>query len=409
MQMASTSRCMFRTCGLILLAAATLQAAEPLLRNGSFEASGLPRGWDLMQMGPSPIISHDRTVKKDAEYSVRVTAHESTMAALSQVVAVEPGRRYVLRGWIKTQDIKPDAGADMIGTLIVLPIGAEEAASLSKGQEHRGTTDWTQVSVEFTGPAKGQVYVFCSLIGQGSGTGTMWVDGLELEAGELAATQPASAPASQPADAAAPALHRVRNGSFEEAGAPEAWDVMVVGRAPTIVQDSAIFKEGQESVRLTATSPTLAAVAQTIAVEPGRVYHLQGWVRTENLKPNAPATSTAPATAEADAPAPTSGGNMLGTLVVLAADEESSTRLATGPNHEGTHDWKLIELDFVGPKQGRVHIFASLCGQGGATGTVWFDDLRIKPGDTTSAATQPTTQPTTQAATSPAPPAKPAD
>ena len=178
------------------------------LKNGSFEESGLdgeagsPKEWEVPVLGAAPTVGQDSRIVKVGKYSARMSARQPTMAGLQQVVDVEAGKSYVLRGWVKTDHLEPREGAGMLATLLVGPLQEPDASKTVVGPSLRGSTDWTRVRVEFKGPPQGKVFIFCTLCGQGSATGTVWFDGLELLPAEEAPPEPA---ASQPATATAPA------------------------------------------------------------------------------------------------------------------------------------------------------------------------------------------------------------
>lgn len=178
------------------------------LKNGSFEESGLdgeagpPKDWEVPVLGAAPTVSQDSKTVKVGKYAARMSARAPTMAGLQQVVDVEAGQAYVLRGWVKTDRLEPREGAGMLATLLVGPLQEPDASKTVVGPSLRGTVDWTRVRVEFKGPLQGKVFVFCTLCGEGNATGTVWFDGLELLPAEQAPPEPA---ATQPATASAPA------------------------------------------------------------------------------------------------------------------------------------------------------------------------------------------------------------
>jgi len=373
--------------GCVLGLAGSASQADSLLKNPSFETPALPEAWDLMSFGPAPAVVHEHEVTRDGRRALRISATEPTLAAVSQLVAVEPGKAYVLKGWVRTESLEPTHEANMLGTLLVMAVGETDSAKMAKASNQRGTVDWTPVQVAFTGPEHGRVFVFCSFCGERTATGKVWFDGLELYEGSVpaAATQPESAtqPAvTQPAAETQPVgrpIMRLRNGSFEGAGLPDGWGLLVLGPSPLISQDYQTHKEGSCAVRVHAAEPTMGVVSQTVRVEPGRPYRLRGWLRTEGLEPQ-------------------EGAGLYGTLVVVAVDDKTSERLATGPDHRGTTEWTQVDLAFTGPPGGVVHVFCSLCGEGQATGTVWFDGLELAPAPATQpasapAASQPTSRP----------------
>jgi len=183
--------------GLIALAPAARPAAASPLRNASFETPGLPKHWQLMVLGRSPVVSRDAKVKKEGSYAVRIEAETETLAVIQQMIDVEPGKPYVLQGWIKTDRLMLHSAADMYGTLLIVPVDEPDTSKTIRGPNHKGTMDWTRMRLEFVGPPQGQVYIICSLCGQGLAAGTIWFDGLELLPATPAATRPG--PETRPA------------------------------------------------------------------------------------------------------------------------------------------------------------------------------------------------------------------
>ena len=184
------------------------------------------------------------------------------------------------------------------------------------------------------------------------------------------------------------------NGSFDEsgpdgeAGAPKGWEVMVLGTAPTVIQDAKIRKDGKYAIRMSASLPTLAGVQQVADVEAGKSYVLRGWVKTDRFEPQ-------------------EGANMFATLLVIPVGEPDASKSTQGPNTQGSTDWNRLRLEFKGPPQGKVFIFCTFCGERNATGTVWFDGLELLSAE--EAPPEPaTSQPTTSTAPASAPASRPA-
>src|SRR5216683_8225577 len=72
----------------------------------------------------------------------------------------------------------------------------------------------------------------------------------------------------------------IRNAGFESALVQEDWEKTVYGAASRIELDTQVARQGNQSLRVTATDPSDAALGQEITLRPARWYHLSGWVKT---------------------------------------------------------------------------------------------------------------------------------
>jgi hypothetical protein len=183
--------------------------AEPLVKNGSFEVTGgigeigAPQDWEGLAMGTVPAVVQDCKVAHEGRCSLKIITDKPVLADAIQTVQLKPNQAYVLTGWIKTERLEVMGKADQYGTLVVAPAEATDESQITKGPNHSGNTDWTQVRLEFVAPADGRINVFCSFCGQSVGRGTVWFDDFRIEplnrppatATAPAASQPASGPA----------------------------------------------------------------------------------------------------------------------------------------------------------------------------------------------------------------------
>src|SRR5258708_24226263 len=117
-----------------------------------------------------------------------------------------------------------------------------------------------------------------------------------------------------PASGAEAAL--LRNAGFESALVQEGWEKTVYGAASQIELDTQIARQGKQSLRVTATEPSDAALGQETTLRPAQWYRLSGWVKTRALGPRA--------------------ASVFGTLQV----QQSRGRgvIAAGPNHRADTD-----------------------------------------------------------------------
>jgi alpha-N-arabinofuranosidase len=159
----------------LLLATVPARGRGDDLRNGGFE-EGLS-GWEIHVYGAYPRLEPDAEVRHGGKQSLRITANELTDTALGQEVMLTPGRWYRFRGWVKTHALVPRDGP-VYGTYqIQRPRGQGVIVS---GANHRGNTDWTEITVHFQAPPDGRARVAVFLMGFGKGTGSTWFDDLSL-------------------------------------------------------------------------------------------------------------------------------------------------------------------------------------------------------------------------------------
>jgi alpha-N-arabinofuranosidase len=160
---------------------------------------------------------------------------------------------------------------------------------------------------------------------------------------------------------AAGAADALTNAGFEEGS--DGWSLTAYGANPTVVKDAAVFHEGKHSLRVSAAEPSDAALSQEVALKPGQLYRLSGWVRTRGLDPR--------------------GSRVYGTFQVQHPGGRGI--IASGASHGGDTDWTEVVVHFEAPAGGRTRISLFLVGFGKGTGTAWFDDLRLDAVDPASA------------------------
>jgi serine/threonine protein kinase/formylglycine-generating enzyme required for sulfatase activity len=148
----------------------------PHLRNGGFEDGLL--GWEIHVYGAYPRPEPDAHVRHGGKQSLQIMANELTDTALGQEVTLTPGQWYRFRGWVKTQALVPQ-DATAYGTFQIQRPGGQSGA-IAIGANHRGDTDWTEITLHFEAPPDGRVRVAVFLMGFGKGTGTAWFDDLSL-------------------------------------------------------------------------------------------------------------------------------------------------------------------------------------------------------------------------------------
>jgi putative membrane-bound dehydrogenase-like protein len=162
-------------------AAAAPAAPVNLMPNGDFseERNGKPAGWSIRgYIVPDPAaidLAHadgGRTGK-----ALRLSATKNSDVAAAVNIQVKPGTRYRLGGWARAEKLDKASGRGA-----QINIHQADAVTLAIS----GTTDWTELNVEFaTGNNENNILVQCLLGGWGSSNGTVYFDDLYLyELGE---------------------------------------------------------------------------------------------------------------------------------------------------------------------------------------------------------------------------------
>jgi hypothetical protein len=167
-------------------------------------------------------------------------------------------------------------------------------------------------------------------------------------------------------DANLPQPERIRNGGFESSiSAPGAnsFDWVVNSRPQAQIGIDSRAHNGHGSLRiLFRATNTLEKIqlSQTVIVEPGALYRLECYVRTEDLI-------------------------SVNTPILMVQDAVSSTTVVeTVPLPSGTNDWQKVTLEFkTNPKHDGITIGfrRAPCGDGQICpifGTVWYDDFSLQ-------------------------------
>ncbi len=150
---------------------------------GSFEraAGEDAEGWRRTVWGGRGELSHE-TSGRGGSRSVSIESRTGGDVSWSITVPVEFNSRYRLSGWIRTENVKTLGGGQ--GALLnVHNIQSVRTKAIT------GTSDWTEVSVEFETGLQDQIMVNCLFGGWGLATGKAWFDDVSLvlvKKGELA-------------------------------------------------------------------------------------------------------------------------------------------------------------------------------------------------------------------------------
>jgi uncharacterized protein len=164
-----------------------------------------------------------------------------------------------------------------------------------------------------------------------------------------------AAPASNATDAR-PQPQALLNGGFEEgdAAAHQAWSRSMWGAARG-GEDVGFLSEASgrngRAVGIRSGSGADAAWSQTVPIEPWSRYKLSAWIRTEDVQPI---------------------GNAKGALLNLHGTDVRTDSVT------GTKGWTEVAVEFESEEHDAVMINCLFGGWGLATGTAWFDDLRLE-------------------------------
>jgi hypothetical protein len=116
-----------------------------------------------------------------------------------------------------------------------------------------------------------------------------------------------------------------------------------------------VTREGRKTLRVAASQPIDVGCYQDLALKPGQWYQYSGWVRTRGLVSH--------------------GARLWGTLSVCHAG--NNELISNAASHGGDTEWTPISIRFRAPDSGLTRIYVHFVGWGRATGTAWFDDLRL--------------------------------
>ena len=270
--------------------------------------------------------------------------------------AQQPGKRYLLRVWVKTRDI-----ADEVAIALQPHEEGKPLAFLDLGPKSRlrGTHDWTLVEVEVPPLAKNIVRIYPYLWVKG--TGTAWFDEFALTEAGVAVPLGGQKPVTD-ADYAGVRFHDaalpknlLKNPGFEEGLA----DWFVESGKPKI--DATTVAAGRNSLRYDGFPEcSFCAVNLRVRIDPRRAYRLSLKLKTDLRV-----------------------GLSCVQLLPLRANGEPIAFFGQDHAHEfcygrGTEDWHEVSvvLRQFPPEADATHLYLTLQD---AVGTVWFDDVQLTP------------------------------
>lgn len=353
-----------RAAVVILLWAAPLAAwagwPEGVLNYCGFEGFWDEAGWrDLgWADGGTEGMQFDRQTKRFGKASLRIqgVAGQERGALQLNGNAVQHGKSYVLRAWIKTQDVTGEA------SLALQPHEeGKPLAFLDLGSESRrsGTHDWTLVEIRVPPLPQNVVRVFPYV--RVKGPGTAWFDELALtEAGvqvPLGGQKPITDAdyAGVRFDDAALPQNLLRNAGFEQG-----LDQWYVESGKPIV-DQRVASGGQQGLRFDGFAECAYTVVHVnVKIDPRRAYRLSFRMKT-NLSAGLACAQVIGLTAKGEA--------------ISYFSQDHTSEFCYG---RGVRDWHEVSVVFreFEPRTDALNIYLQLHD---AIGTVWFDDVRLAP------------------------------
>lgn len=174
---------------------------ENLLPNPGFEEvdGDVPAGWNDLRVysGARGDAVELRSVEsgRNGGRCLRIHAAERSDCGAAVRVTLEPGARYRLAGWIRTENLVPRPRTP--GAMLNMHGGRAVTEGIV------GTSDWTRVSAEFDAGSDDQGIIHCLFGGYGGATGTAYWDDVELTkiGGGATLAGALESLASEPADA----------------------------------------------------------------------------------------------------------------------------------------------------------------------------------------------------------------
>lgn len=309
--------------GLLTGIAAERAYASNLVVNPGFE-SGLWIG------GGGAGFSIDSTVAHSGSQSLKVTGSSSARAIVSEKIPVQPYEGYQLDVWVRSNltDSKSSISVSLLPVdasdhaLAWYPSGQVKLMSAGGGRQN-----WTRYTATiYDLPlATDTVKIYVRL--DAGAAGDVWFDDVSLESINLAP-----------------------DGGFESGlwSHNNGW-----------VQDTAQHHGGLASVKAVGRSTGNVTYTDLIPIQAGERYTLSVWVKTDQI----------------------STGNGVGVSVLQVDAANQALGWYGGAlkvvSSGGTQNWTKLETELSGFAAGTENLRLYLRTDGGITGTVWFDDVRL--------------------------------
>lgn len=157
-------------------------------------------------------------------------------------------------------------------------------------------------------------------------------------------------------------INMLSNPSFESDGDDAVpWNL----GAKLFQRDTSVARTGNTSLRWSNTEPGVYRLTtQQVQLQPGRVYELSGWIKTEQVE----------------------GVRESGATIALGYSSKSGEYIKGGPHpggQKGTGDWWQL-VSYAGPIPENVTYGTFTCyvrkrGDQTFTGTAWWDDVVLRP------------------------------
>ncbi|MCX7597773.1 MAG: hypothetical protein N2512_02750 [Armatimonadetes bacterium] len=346
---------------LCLSAPAVARWPEGVLNYCGFEGYWDEAGWrDLGWMqGGTPGVTFDRQMKRYGKASLRIEgAPGETRAALHlSGVPVEPGKRYVLRAWMKTEAIEGEAALALQPHAEGRPL---PFLDLGDASYLRGTNDWTLVVVPVPPlPAEAvRMYAYVWV----KGLGTAWFDEFALTYEGVGVPLGGQKPitdedyAGLRFDDAALPENLLTNPGFEDGLA--GW---YVEHGQPAIDDTAAAS-GHRSLRFDGFPECSYTVVQVhVRIDPRRAYRLSLKIKTD-LQEGLSCVQLIPFKAN---------GEGFGWWY----SQDHTWEFCYGRGKQDWHEVSVVLREFQ-PETDFVNVYLLLQD---AVGKVWFDDVRLTP------------------------------
>ncbi len=159
-----------------------------------------------------------------------------------------------------------------------------------------------------------------------------------------------SSPRSQPADR----TNAILNPSFEDmtGDGPAGWRKVTYQPRGTFEIDETVAHTGKRSAKISSAVGGDISWSAVAPVRPYSKYRLSGWIKTKDVKPI---------------------GGARGALFNVQGLERQQTKAVTG-----TEDWTNVEIMIETEGNDALQINGLFGGWGRATGTAWYDDVRLE-------------------------------
>ncbi len=319
------------------------------------EAGWRDAGW---AQGGSEGIRFDRLTKRFGKASLRIEGAPGQTRTALQLGgnAVQRGKSYVLRAWVKTQDIAGEAALGLQPHEEARPLAFVELGDRSR---LRGTHDWTLLEVQVPPLPEKTVRVYPYVWVKGSGIA--WFDefalteaGVEVPLGGQKPITDADCAGIRFLDDALPE-NLLRNPGFEEG--LDRW--FVESGKPQIDRHTAAG--GRQSLRLDGFPQCAYTVVQVrVKIDPRRAYRLSFQVKT-------------------DLRAGLSCARVIGLTAAGAAisyyGQDHATEFCYGRGKEDWHEVSVVLRKFEAETDA-LNVYLELHD---AVGTVWLDQVKLAP------------------------------